>query len=49
MVEYGSPRSAFAQPAQDVFDIDHRIVDQAADGNRQPAQRHGVDRQAEAT
>ena len=37
-----------AQAAQDVLHIDHRVVDQLADGDSQAAQGHGiVDRQAE--
>jgi hypothetical protein len=40
-----APGRFLAQPAQDVLDIDHRIVDQLANRNRQPAQRHRVDRQ----
>jgi hypothetical protein len=35
----------FLQAPQDVFDADHGIIDQAADGDGQAAQRHGVDRQ----
>ena len=35
------------QAAQHVFHIHHRVVHQAAYGNGQAAQRHGVDRQAE--
>ena len=35
------------EPAQHVFDTDHGIVDQFADGDGQAAEGHGVDRQAE--
>ena len=35
------------QPAEDVLDIDHGVVDQLADGDGEAAQRHGVDRQPE--
>jgi hypothetical protein len=35
------------QPPQHVLDTHHRVVDQAADGDGQAAQRHRVDRQAE--
>ena len=35
------------QSAEDVLDIDDRIIDQFADGHRQAAQRHGVDRYPE--
>ena len=33
------------QSPQDVFNADHGIIDQPADGDGQTAQRHGVDRQ----
>ena len=33
------------EPAQGVFHIDHGVIDQLAHGNRDPAQRHDVDRQ----
>ena len=36
-----------AQPAEDVLDVDDRVVDQLADGDGQAAERHRVDRQAE--
>ncbi len=39
-------RAVLAQAAKDILDVDHRIVDQFADGDREPAQRHSVDRQA---
>ena len=32
------------QPAEDVLDVDDRVVDQAADGDREAAERHDVDR-----
>ena len=35
------------EPPQRIFQPDNRVIDQLADGNRQPAQGHGVDRQAE--
>ncbi len=37
----------FLQPPQHILHPHHRIVDQPADGNRQAAQRHGVDGKAE--
>ena len=37
--------AVFFQAAQHVFDIDHRVVHQFADGNGQPAEGHGIDRQ----
>ena len=40
-------RAIFPQPAVDVLHIDDRIVDDFAQRDRQPAQRHGIDRQAE--
>ena len=40
-------RAILLQPAQHVLDAHHRVVDQAADRNRQPPERHRVDRQAE--
>jgi hypothetical protein len=36
--------AVLAQPAHDVFDTDHRVVDHFADGDRKAAQRHGVER-----
>ena len=38
--------TVFFHAPQDVFHIHHGIVHQSANGNRQPPQRHGVDRQA---
>ena len=40
-------RAVELEAAQDVLDADHGIVHQLADGDGQPAQRHGVDGQAE--
>ena len=37
-----APRRRAAQAVQDVLDHDDRGVDQQADGDRQPAQRHRV-------
>ncbi len=48
-VEHGAGAAllpVFAQPAEDVLDIDHRVIDQLADGDRKAAQGHRVDRQA---
>jgi hypothetical protein len=45
-VEHGarvSGQPVFPQPAEDVLDPDHRVVDQFADRDREAAQRHGVD------
>ncbi len=36
--------AAFLEVPLDVLDGDRRIIDQDADGERQPAQRHDVDR-----
>ena len=36
-----------AQPAEDVLDVDDRVVDQFADRHGQAAERHRVDRHAE--
>ena len=36
----------FLQPSQNVLYVDHRIVDQTANGNGQSSKSHGVDRQA---
>ena len=35
--------AVLAQPAEDVLDVDHGVVDQFADGDGEAAQRHGVD------
>ena len=35
------------QPAEDVFDIDDGVIDQFADGDGQPSQRHRVDADSE--
>ena len=35
------------EPAVDVLDVDHRVVDELADGDGEAAERHGVDRQPE--
>ena len=40
-------QAVFLQAAQHVFDVHHRVVHQLANGDGQPAQRHGVDRQSE--
>ncbi len=39
-------RAVLAQPAEDVLDVDDRVIDQFADGDRDAAERHGVDRQS---
>ena len=39
--------AVLAQAAKDVLDIDHRVVDQFADGNGEAAERHGVDGEAQ--
>ena len=38
-------RAVLAQPAEDVLDVHHRVVDQRADGDGDAAERHGVDGQ----
>ena len=39
--------SVFLQAPQHVLNADHSVIDQAADGDGQTTQGHGVDRQAE--
>ena len=41
------PVAVFTQPPKDVFDVDHGVVDERADGDRHAAERHRVDRDAE--
>ena len=40
--------SVVLQAPQDVLDVDHSIVDEFADGDGEPAERHRIDRQAES-
>jgi hypothetical protein len=37
----------FLEPAQNVLDVDHGVVDQLANGDGEPTERHCVDRQTE--
>ena len=37
-------RAVLFQPAHDIFDIDDCVIDQFADGDRNTAQRHHIDR-----
>ena len=43
-----APDAVFAEPAQDVLDIDNGIVDEFADRDGEAAQRHRVDRQSQS-
>ena len=41
-------RRILPKPAHDVLDVDDRVVHERADGDRQPAERHRIDRHVEA-
>ena len=38
----------FLEPAQNVLDVDHGVVDQLANGDGEPTERHRVNGQPEA-
>ncbi len=49
-LDHAAPVAALGRPVQaeatiDILHVDHSVVDQRADGDGKPAERHGVDRQ----